>query len=429
MNDPFRIGILGLGVVGSGTVQLLRQNAEIIRHRVGRGVEIARVAVRDLSKRRAVDVERSVLTTNPMEIVNDPTVDVVCELIGGVSPAKEYILQAMLNGKQIVTANKELIAKHGPELMQAAADNGVDFQFEGSVAGGIPILQPMLNGLSGNRIFEIKGIVNGTTNYILSRMTSEGAEFAAVLREAQAHGYAEADPTSDVEGYDAQYKTAILSSIAFNTHVPVSEIYVEGISRVTRRDIECARSLGYVIKLLAIASLREGERIEARVHPTLLPADHPLAGTNDVFNAVHLRGDAVGDLMLYGRGAGMMPTGSAVVGDIIDTCRNLAHGCSGRVRHTTLHNYPVCSVDEVQSRYYIRLLVADRPGVIASVAGVLGENGVSIESVVQHSAQNQQAEIVWVTHTVQEAAIRKALETIRRLPAVTSLENWFRVEE
>lgn len=428
MIEPIQIGILGLGVVGSGTVALLRQNQHEIEQKVGAPVVVRRIAVRDLHKRRAVEVDRSLLTKNPTEVVDDPQIQVICELIGGVSPAREYVLRAIRNGKHIVTANKELLAKEGHEIMAEAAARKLDFLFEGSVAGGIPIIQPMKNALAGNRVQEVKGIVNGTTNYILTRMTAENAEFHEVLAEAQALGYAEADPTSDVEGYDAQYKLAILSSIAFTARVPVQGVYVEGITRVEKRDIECARDLGYVIKLLAVAQRVGEDSIQARVHPALLPSHHPLASTNDVFNAVYLRGDAVGDLMFYGRGAGMMPTGSAVVGDIIDVCRNIRFGSTGRVACTCFEERSMLPIERIVTRYYLRMIVRDEPGALAAIANVLGENLVSIEQVVQRACGDSQAEIVWITHKVEEARLRAAVEGIARLPAVLSLRNWLRVE-
>jgi homoserine dehydrogenase len=287
----------------------------------------------------------------------------------------------------------------------------------------------MRNALAGNRVQELMGIVNGTTNYILTRMTLEGADFDAVLREAQALGYAEADPTSDVGGFDAQYKLAILSSIAFNSRVHVPDVFVEGITHVTKRDIECAKELGYVIKLVAIAArMGEGE-MQARVHPTLLPAAHPLASTNDVYNAIYVRGDAVGDVMFYGRGAGSGPTGSAVVGDIIDVCRNIRLGSTGRVATVHFEETKIVPMDQVETKYYVRMLVADRPRVLAAIAGVLGDHDVSIESVRQKAASGETAEIVWVTHKVREANMRAALEEMKNLDAVEQVFNWLRVEE
>ncbi|HSV73718.1 MAG TPA: homoserine dehydrogenase [Chthonomonadales bacterium] len=426
--DTIQIGLLGLGTVGSGTYALLQQNASIIERKLGVRPVVRRVAVRDLAKRRAVTVPSGLLTSDPVEVLDDPAVEIVCELIGGVSPAREYILRALRSGKHVVTANKELIARDGHALMMEAQERGLDFLFEGSVGGGIPIIQPMKSALAGNQVQRIQGIVNGTTNYILTRMTQEGTDFADALRDAQAAGYAEADPTSDVEGFDAQYKIAILSSIAFTSQVHVSDVYVEGITHVTKRDIECARDLGYVIKLVAVAESREDGALQVRVTPMFLRAAHPLASTNDVFNAILLRGDAVGDVMFYGRGAGMMPTGSAVVGDIMDVCRNIIHGSTSRIGCTCFEQRQMLPVDQIEALYYLRMLVLDRPGVLASVAGVLGEHEVSIESVVQRSTGEGLAEIIWVTHRTREADIRAALARICTLECVVRLENWLRVD-
>jgi homoserine dehydrogenase len=429
MKESLNIGILGLGVVGSGAVTLLNQNRTQIERKIGAKVNVRRIAVRDLDKKRAVQVDRALLTNNPVDVLDDPEIDIVCELIGGVSPAREYVLRALRNGKHVVSANKELIAKEGHQIIEEADRRRLDFQFEGAVGGGIPIIQPMRNALSGNRVLEMMGIVNGTTNYILTKMTREGADFEPTLREAQAHGYAEADPTSDVGGFDAQYKTAILSSIAFNCRVHVSDVFVEGITHITRRDIECARELGYVVKLLGIAVRVGDDAMQVRVHPALLPFTHPLASTNDVYNAIYVRGDAVGDVMFYGRGAGMMPTGSAVVGDIVDVGRNILAGATGRVLTSCFEDRTMLPMSETETKYYLRMLVGDKPRVLAAIAGVLGDHDVSIESVVQKAASNDEAEIVWVTHKVKESNLRAALDGIEALPSVTRVENWLRVEE
>ncbi|MEP6754369.1 MAG: homoserine dehydrogenase [Chthonomonadales bacterium] len=428
MKESINIGILGLGVVGSGTVSLLNQNREAIEQKVGMPVRIRKIAVRDLNKRRSIEVDRSLITNNPIEVLDDPEIDILCELIGGVSPAREYVMRALKMGKHVVSANKELIAKEGHLIIAEADRLKLDFQFEGAVGGGIPIIQPMRNALAGNQIREMMGIVNGTTNYILTRMTQENADFETVLRDAQALGYAEADPTSDVGGFDAQYKIAILSTIAFNTRVNVSDVYVEGITHIAKRDIECARELGYVIKLLGIANRIGDDGMQVRVHPALLPVGHPLASTNDVYNAVYIRGDAVGDVMFYGRGAGQMPTGSAVVGDIIDVCRNIRFGSTGRVSNICFENKKMVPMDQVECKYYLRMLVEDRPRVLSSIAGVLGDHDVSIQSVVQKAAANDKAEIIWVTHEVREGNMRAALQVIRDLPTVIQVNNWLRVE-
>jgi len=429
VKDTINIGVLGLGVVGSGAVALLQQNREEIERKLGASIHIRKIAVRDLHKKRLVDVDRKLLTNNPLEVLDDPSIDIVCELIGGVSPAKEYVLRALANGKHVITANKELIAKDGHDVMEEAGRRKLDFQFEGSVGGGIPIIQPMKNALGGNKVQELMGIVNGTTNYILTRMTQEGADFQDVLAEAQARGYAEADPSSDVDGFDAQYKIAILSSIAFTSRVHVQDVYVEGITHITAIDIERARELGYVIKLVAMAQRVGDDAMQVRVHPALLPESHPLASVNDVFNAIFVRGDAVGEVMFYGRGAGMMPTGSAVVGDIMDVCRNILFNSGARVQCTCYDKKRMLPMDAVETKYYIRMNVEDRPKVLASIAGVLGDNNVSIESVVQKTTGGSHAEIIWVTHKTLESDLRAALTQIKRLPAVSSVDNWLRVEE
>ena len=425
--STIHIGLLGLGVVGSGTYKVLNDNADAIERKVGARVNVKRIAVRDLAKERLVSVDRSLLTDDPLEVIEDPDISVVCELIGGVQPAKEYVLRAIRQGKSVVSANKELIAKDGHDAMVEAAAAGVDFMFEGSVGGGIPIIQAMKASLAGNTIYEVKGIVNGTTNYILTRMTQEGAGLADVLSDAQARGYAEADPTNDVEGFDAQYKIAILSSIAFTSRVETTDVYTEGIMRIGPHDIQHAREMGYVIKLLAVGQRLGDDAVQVRVHPALVPAEHPLASTSGPNNAILVRGDAVGDVMFYGQGAGMMATGSAVVGDIIDVCRNMQHGATGRIACTCFEHKRALPMDTVVTRYYVRMYVTDRPGTLSAIAGVFGRHQVSIESV-RASAQ-ERAEAIWVTHRVQEANMRRALKDLSDIPEVYSIENWLRVED
>ncbi len=425
-----KIGVLGLGVVGSGTVRILQENAEAISQRVGAKLVVKKIAVRSLDKPRAVTVDRALLTTDPYEVIDDPEIEILAELIGGVEPAHEYVMKAIQNGKNIITANKEMMAKAGHDLMEAAGDAKKDFFLEGSVAGGIPIVAAMKESLTGNRVREVMGIVNGTTNYILTKMTEEGAAFDDVLAEAQAHGYAETDPTSDVDGFDAQYKIAILSSIAFNSRVHVDSISAEGIRGIEARDIAVARELGYRIKLIAVAEQAEnGKTMQVRVHPALLPLKHPLATVDDVFNAVLVRGDAVGDVMFYGRGAGSLPTGSAVVGDMVAVGRNILAGSTGRIGCTCFEEKRMLPIDSLESRYYIRVRVEDRPKVLASIASIFGDNDVSIESVIQNLLPSGEAEIVWVTHQVREKHLRAALATITDLDAVRAVSNCIRVAE
>jgi homoserine dehydrogenase len=426
--EKIQVGLLGFGVVGGGTVKLLRDNAESIARKVGFPVEVKKVAVRDLSKPRQVDLPAGMVTDNPNDVIDDPDIDIVCELMGGVQPAYDYVLRAIQNGKNIVTANKEMMAKAGHNLLHEAEHRKLDFNFEGSVGGGIPIIQPLKQALAGNRFKEVIGIVNGTTNYILSKMTAEGADFGDVLAEAQAHGYAEADPTSDVGGFDAQYKTAILASIAFTSRIDLADIYVEGITGIAKRDIEVARELGYVIKLVGIGQ-DLGDALQVRVHPTLLPKAHPLASVNDVYNAVFVRGDAVGDVMFYGRGAGSGPTGSAVVGDIIEIARNIRREGTGRMGCTCFDRKPARDISHLETKYYIRLVAHDRPKVLASLASILGDFDVSIESVLQHPLPDGDAEIVLITHRTLEANLRSAIDVFKRLDIVSAVQNSIRVEE
>lgn len=427
--DHIAIGILGLGVVGSGTVALLQNNKDEIERRIGLPVRVKRIAVRNPGKARAVSVDPALLTTDPYAVLDDPEIDIVCELIGGIDPARQYVLRALEQGKQVVTANKELMAKVGYSLMREAADRLLDLQFEGSVAGGIPIIQPMKNALAGNRVEEVLGIINGTTNYILSRMTREQADFDEVLREAQAHGYAEADPASDIEGYDAQYKIAILASIAFNSQVDVASVHVEGITHIGRADITYADELGYLIKLLGIAKRVGNHQMQVRVHPTLIPKSHPLAAVNDVYNAVMVKGDSVGDVMFYGRGAGSGPTGSAVVGDIVDVCRNLRAGSTGRVSSDCFQPRSVQPIDDVETRHYIRMVVTDQPRVLSAISTIFGDYEINIEAMVQKTIIGKQTDIVWLMHEAPGRCIRQALERIADLPVVVEISNWIRVEE
>lgn len=425
MGDLIQVGLLGLGTVGGGVVRLLETNAEQIRNRAGASVAIRRIAVRDLSRPRRVAVDRSLLTTDPRQVIDDPEIQIVVELIGGLSPAREYILAALSRGKSVVTANKEVIAKCGPELFEAAARHGADLYFEASVAGGIPIIKPLREALVGNRIRSLTGIINGTTNYMLTKMAQEGRPFAEVLEEAKQHGYAEADPTSDIEGYDAAYKLSILASIAYETHIPPDAIYCEGITRITPADMAFARELGFVVKLIALARESDGQ-IEVRVHPAFIPQRHPLAAVHDVFNAIFVQGDAVGDLMFYGRGAGELPTASAVVGDIVDVARNLLTGVNGRVLMRRQAR-PICPIEEVTSRYYVRLAVVDRSGVLAGIAAAFGSEDVSIESVIQKGRGEDPVDLVFVTHDVKERNIRRALAKIATLPVVRDVANVIRV--
>lgn len=422
------VGIVGFGKVGTGVLRVLLENKSEIERKIGSRIEVTRIADLDITTERPVKVDKSILTTDVSQVLDDPAIDIVVETIGGVHPAKEFILRAVKNGKHVVSANKELIAKEGAEIMKAADKKHLDFYFEGSVGGGIPIIRPLKESLAANNITEVMGIVNGTTNYILTKMALEGRDFAEVLAEAKKAGYAEPDPTSDIEGYDAKYKIAILASIAFTSRVNVDDIYSEGITKIGPRDIQNAKELGYTIKLLAIAK-RNGEKMQIRVHPTLIPSTHPLASVNDVYNAIYVRGDFVQDVMFYGRGAGSLPTGSALAGDIMEIARNINLKATGRLPCTCFDKRAVESMDNVATRYYIRMLVADRPGVLAKIAGVFGRSNVSIASVVQKDQRGSNAEIVMVTHQVAEKSFRRAIGAISDLEVVSEVCTWIRVEE
>jgi len=430
MDDrPIYVGIIGFGKVGSGAYKTLVDNRDSIDRKVGRPVRVRRLVDIDWSRPRPVDtpIPDELKATEASAILDDPEVDIVVESIGGTDPALQYVLAALHSGKNVVTSNKELVARHGKELFDAAAQRGLDLMFEASVGGGIPIIRPLKGCLAGNHIDRVMGVVNGTTNFILTRMATEGAEFADALAEAQRLGYAEPDPTNDVEGFDAAFKLAILASIAFESRVRVEDIYREGITRIGARDMQYARQLGYVVKLLAIGAESDGG-LELRVHPTLLRADHPLAAVSGPFNAIFVRGSSVGEVMFYGQGAGMMPTGSAVVGDIIDVARNIRFGSTGRVSCTCFEGKPVRPMDELETRHYLRTQVADRPGVLAAIAKVFGEEGVSLASVLQMTASGDVAEIVWMTHLAKERQMRRSLARIGGLPEVHEITCWMRAE-
>lgn len=425
MNKPIRIALLGLGTVGSGVYKLIHRRAQEMPQIAGAPIEISHILVRNTAKERP-GVDSSLLTDNWSDIVNDPEVSIVVELMGGMEPAHTYIAEALKAGKNVVTANKDLIAMHGGDLLDLAADHQCDLQFEASVAGAIPIIRPLKQCLAGNEISEIMGIVNGTTNYILTRMTQDNMEFTDALAMATELGYAEADPTADIEGYDAGRKVAIMASIAFHSRVTFDDVYTEGITKIQSTDIRYARELGKAIKLLGVACNTE-EGIEVRVHPMLIPASHPLATVNDAFNAVFVHGDALDDAMFMGRGAGELPTASAVMGDIIDTARNLLMGCTGRIGCTCYKNVPVKSIDDIRSKYYIRLNVENRMGVLAGVSGVLGNNGVSISQVLQKQAAGDSAELVVITDTVRERHIRDALLILENMSMVHEVSSVIRV--
>ncbi|MDN5325961.1 MAG: homoserine dehydrogenase [Moorella sp. (in: firmicutes)] len=424
---PINLGLLGLGTVGSGVVRLLEQNKAIITQKLGRPLNIKRILVRDLNRPRQVAVDPALLTTDPETILGDPDIPIIVEVMGGTGTAREYILQALSLGKSVVTANKDLLALYGKELFDAADAHGADLLFEASVGGGIPIIRPLKECLAGNRIRQVMGIINGTTNYILTKMSREGRDFNDVLREAQSLGYAEADPTSDIEGDDAARKMAILASIAFGTRITYPEVYREGIGRLSSHDINYARDMGYAVKLLGIAR-EDADGIEVRVHPALVPLNHPLASVSDVFNAIFVEGDAVGETMFYGRGAGSLPTASAVVGDIMEGARNLMHHDRGRISCTCFYDKPLKPIGAITTKYYLRLVVVDRPGVLATIAGIFGEREVSLASVIQERMLGDLAELVLITHLVREKNVREALEVLGSLPVVKEIASVIRVE-
>ena len=433
MKSRIGVGIIGFGTVGMGVAKVLLDNAALIRRRVGVPVEVLRIADLDISRDRGIRLPPGILTTDAKQVLNDPAVDIIVELIGGYDVAKRVILDAIHAGKQVVTANKALLALHGEEIFEAAARKGVDLGFEASVGGGIPVVRALMEGLAGNTIQSIYGIINGTSNYILSKMTREGHGFEAVLKDAQQAGYAEADPTFDVAGIDSAHKLATLVSLAYGTPVNFKEIYTEGITHITATDIAYAKEFGFVIKLLGIAKLVDGE-IEARVHPTMLPSTSPIAQVEDVYNAIQLVGDAVGDVVLYGRGAGSMPTGSAVVSDVIAIGRNLLKGAVGRVPAASFQQdqrrpLRMKPMEEISSLYYLRFMVVDRPGVLAQIAGELGRCGISISSMLQQGRrEGQTVPVVIKTHMAKERDVQTALREINRKPFVSEPATLIRVE-
>lgn len=423
-DDIVRVGLLGCGNVGAALASQIHDQGDAIAARTGVRLEVGRIAVRDLATDRGLPLPADVFTDDAMAVVSDPEIDIVVEVIGGVDPTRDLILTALKSGKPVVTANKELLATAGAELIEAAESAGVDLLFEASVAGGIPIIRPLRESLAGEPITRVMGIVNGTTNYILTRMTDEGSTFADALTEAQALGYAEADPTADVEAFDAAAKAAILASIAFGARVSTSDVYREGITTITPDDIDSARRLGFVIKLLAIIESSDGE-LAVRVHPALVPEHHPLASVRDAFNAVFIEGERIGQLMFLGRGAGGDPTASAVLGDLIDAAKNLRANRRGALLGA-FSSQPIRSIDDVTSGFSILLDAADAPGVLAVIADAFGSHGVSIRSMQQVGRGNE-AEIVLITHAAREADVRATVDDLRALDAVARVSSILRV--
>lgn len=432
--EPVKVGLLGLGTVGGGTVNVLTRNAEEIARRAGRGIQITHAAARQYNAAAIPEIGRIDVCDDAFAVVDNPELEIIVELIGGYSPARELVLRAIENGKHVVTANKALIALHGNEIFAAAQANGVTVAFEAAVAGGVPIIKAMREGLAANRIQWVAGIINGTGNFILSEMRDKGREFADVLAEAQALGYAEADPTFDVEGIDAAHKLTILASIAFGIPLQFDKTYTEGITRIEPQDVKYAESLGYRIKHLGIARKTESG-VEMRVHPTLVPERRLLANVNGVMNAVLVKGDAVGPTLYYGAGAGAEPTASAVVADLVDVVRALTTDPENRVPHLAFHpgelsDLPILSMDEVETAFYLRLTVVDEPGVMARIAGILGDAGISIEAIQQKEPAMGGVEIslILLTRRVIEGDMMRAIAQIEKLDSVTGKVVYIRVE-
>lgn len=433
MDQVVKVGLIGFGTVGTGVVKILQNNADIIARRVGRKVVLDKIVDLDITTDRGVTVSDEILTTNVNDILNNPQIDIVVELIGGHEPAKRFILQALSSKKGVVTANKALLADHGEEVFEAAFKAQADLGFEASVGGGIPIIRSLTEGLAGNNLTSIMGIMNGTSNYILTRMTQEGRDFNDILQEATREGYAEADPSLDVEGIDAAHKLVIMMNLAYGTPVPMSVVYTEGIAKISTVDITFARELGFTIKLLGIAKC-QNQIIEARVHPTLVPTESPIAQVHGVYNAIHLVGDAVEDIVLYGQGAGSMPTASAVVGDIIDLARNRIYESFSRVPATSFQwdsrqPLPIKPMAEIESRYYLRCMVNDEPSVLSTISGILGTHGISISSVLQKERkQGQPVPLIILTHRSIERGVQSALQAINALSFISEPTTLIRME-
>jgi homoserine dehydrogenase len=423
-DKPVRIGMLGCGVVGSSVARLLLADAAELSTRAGVKIELARIAVRTIKPYEGINA--ALFTTDPFSIVNDPEIDLVIEVIGGIEPARELIMTAIENRKSVVTANKALLASHGAEMFTAAYAKGEDIYYEASVAGAIPIIRPMRDSLAGDFVTRLMGIVNGTTNYILTKMHEDNREFAEVLKEAQALGYAEADPTADVEGFDAAAKAAILSGLAFHTRVTVDDVYREGISKITLEDVNIAKSMDHVIKLLAIAELTPADEISVRVHPVMLHKSHPLASVRDAYNAVFVEAESAGSLMFYGRGAGGAPTASAILGDVVAVARHIALNSVGQ-RETDYADRDIAPIESTKTKFLIRLEVADKAGVLAAIANVFAKHGVSIQTVNQ-AGRNNDAEVTIVTHLATEGELKATVASLTAMDMVNKISSVIRVE-
>lgn len=420
-----KIALLGMGTVGGGVYEIIEKQKEEMPFKIGAALEVVKVLVRNKAK-YADRIPAEKLTDVWEDVIGDDSIDIVVEVMGGIEPARTYIKAALEKGKHVVTANKDLMAMHGHELLELAGEHHCDLLFEAAVAGGIPIIRPLKQCLAGNHITEIMGIINGTTNFILTKMKEDGMDFGEALQLATDLGYAEADPTADIEGYDAGRKLAIMASIAFHTPVTFDDVFTEGITKITAKDMRYAKEMGCSIKLLGIAKNTE-TGIEVKVHPTMIPENHPLAAVNDSFNAVFVHGDAVDDAMFYGRGAGALPTGSAVVGDIMDVARNMLFHCNGRIGCSCYKNLPIKRIGDTTSRYYIRMRLEDRAGTLAAMAGVFAENDASIAILLQKETIENDAEIVVVTHDVAEKKFMDAIKEFSSMEMVKEISSIIRV--
>ena len=420
-----KIALLGMGTVGGGVYEIIERQKEEMPFKIGAALEVVKVLVRNKAK-YADRIPAEKLTDVWEDVIGDDSIDIVVEVMGGIEPARTYIKAALEKGNHVVTANKDLMAMHGHELLELAGEHHCDLLFEAAVAGGIPIIRPLKQCLAGNNITEIMGIINGTTNFILTKMKEDGMDFGEALQLATDLGYAEADPTADIEGYDAGRKLAIMASIAFHTSVTFDDVFTEGITKITAKDMRYAKEMGCSIKLLGIAKNTE-TGIEVKVHPTMIPENHPLAAVNDSFNAVFVHGDAVDDAMFYGRGAGALPTGSAVVGDIMDVARNMLFHCNGRIGCSCYKNLPIKQIGDTTSRYYIRMRLEDRAGTLAAMAGVFAENDASIAILLQKETIENDAEIVVVTHEVAEKKFMDAIKKFSSMEMVKEISSIIRV--
>lgn len=435
--SEIKVGLIGFGNIGAGVVRLLQDNAAVIHQKTGTGITLKRIADLDITSDRGVSVDPAILTTDVNQIFEDPEISIVIELVGGYEPAKSFVLKAIAAGKHVVTANKALLALHGDEIYAAAAAKGVEVQYEAAVGGGIPVLSAIKGNMAGNRFGSVFGIMNGTCNYILTRMTQEGADFADVLQSAKELGYAEPDPTFDIEGTDTAHKLAVLAALCFGTKIDFNAIYTEGITGISGIDIRFAEQFGYRIKLLAIGKRTSDGQLEVRVHPTMIPLHNPLADVNGVFNAIRLTGDFVGPVMFYGRGAGQNPTASAIVGDLIEIARSITAGVQARraaplgFLDNAIGSLPLKPMEEIVTKFMLRFSALDQPGVLAGIAGALGRNGISIESMVQTARHNggQAVPIVIMTHEAKEGAIRTALAEIDTHDFICEKSRFIRIED